>query len=281
MAIRYNDVRVSGAAGTRSFTTSIGGAPSAGDVVVAQIGEDRYDAGLDLTAIDLLGVTFGENRRAGIGDLGTPLKVVVNQTGAGILKNFAGASNALFVVESSSSTGVIETIWNAPVGQNTLSLDNADSALWLQQRGRGISKAGHDLAALYVTGGMMYAYASAFAMTIAAVRAGGYLEMARDTATLEVDGGGNCDLVSTTVSPATASRVAGTLRVYESGTHTAMRLCAGGVLDLTQERKPFTITTLVSEPGSLILIPKGRKLTDLVTIGTDTLVGVGYDVRAA
>lgn len=279
MATLYNATRVSGAAGTRSFLTSIGGSlPTNGDTVVAADGSDKYDFEMDLTSRDVLEFIVQATRMAGIGDQSVagsnvPLKLVCDRTSTGKVKNFMGAPGGRFVLESSSSSGVIYEVWNNPAGNGEMSLNTCDTEKFMQMTGSAVIQAGCDLANAYISGGMMRLLASAFAATLIEV-SGGVADIYRDAATLSVLRAGTAHLRSTTVSPGTATVIDGTLVNEVSGTHTAATL--RGVLDLRRSQRPFVATTFTSYPGSMVIIPRGR--TDLLGF-TNTKVGPGYVLK--
>lgn len=277
MSILYNDVRVAGSAGSVSFLDSIGGAlPADGDSVVLHKGADRYDYEMDISSKNLAEFVIGRGRLAGIGDLGTPLKIQVAHGSTPRLKNFCGGLGAAVNIVgtgAAAADGDIVEVWNDPAGGGPLSLDECDTERFYNLRGTGIVKSNCDLASAYAFGGTLDLLPSSHAATLAAAMQGALVNIHRDVATLMVRQNGTVWVHSTAVSPGTKTEVDGVLGIIESGTHTSMEL--RGVLDLTQARKPFTVTTLVSFPGSVIRVPQGR-LSDILTIGTDTRHASGW-----
>lgn len=270
MANRFNTVR------NTNFTTSHGGTISANDSVFTNEGNDAYTAGKDLSAVDLARFSIGPNRRGAVGTADYPMILVVDQTGTGVYENLGGGSGAREYVRSGSGAGVINKIVNNPAGNGSLNVATCTCPTIVQQRGSIVVQDSVTPTNIYQTGGTALYDESSNAATLVDV-AGGAATLKRDTATLKVRQNANTVLDHTGVSPATLTEVAGTLTVQKCGTHAAMTLLPGAVLDLSRLEQPFTITALTSYAGSIIRKKAGHPVD--VTISGHTPIGEGYRIE--
>jgi hypothetical protein len=251
MATKYNTVE------DDNFTTAIGGAPSSGDTVMVIKGNRDYSAGTDLDAYDLqrfeLTPDFGGRFR---NEAGGKLSLVVNQTGTGKFIN--NSRSPKIELESSSASGVIYEIQHAPaLASGLLQVGACDCEMAYVQDGVFIALDGSDIAAAKLAGGKSFFRNSSNALPTVDCYDGSH-EIARDITTANIYGGA-MRFSDTAVVPATCNIQGGVLEVLECGTISALNGFRG-VLDISQSRRPLTISAAVLYPNFRIRLRRGQSL---------------------
>ncbi len=267
---RYNAVR------NTNLITSLGGTVASTDSVFMNEGGDIYASGKDLSAYDLQRATVGPGRSRPVGTEGSPLILVVDQSSTGIFENLSGAPGGKEFVRSTSATGVIYRVVNNPAGNGSLNLQSCDTQILEQIAGSITVGDTCDLANAYHMGGTGMYDESSYGLTLLDV-SGGSATVKRSAATMKVRAAVTAVIDRLAAAFGTLTEVAGTLRVKKCGTHAAVTLLPGAVLDLTQLEQPFTITALTSYAGSVIRKKRNHPVD--VTISGHTAYGGGYEVK--
>lgn len=186
---------------------------------------------------------------------GTPLKIDLSSGSPKRLANYSNAANV--DVASTSSAGVIDEIIHNPAGGGPMRVNTCVTTKVYVLNGSLELAAEVDLSAalVEVTGGSMRALTisgGGTALATLTVGGTGIAEMLRDVTTVNVEGGGTAKLSDASCSPTTVNMRGGTLQVNEcSGIGTLQG--GSGVIDLRNNKTPFTVTTRALGPGVTIL----------------------------
>jgi hypothetical protein len=260
-----------------NFLTSIGGTPVDGDTVFASEGADEYSGGKDLSAIDLARFTIGPGRTRGIGTAAVPLILQCDRTSSGVFQNLCGGSGVVEYLRSANVTTEITTIINRPAPGNQLNVQSALVPSVVQETGSIYLGDTVNATNVRHVGGSGLYEASSNAMTLMEFF-GGSATLKRSAATLLVGASGLL-IDRLAAAFATLTDVWETLMIKKCGTHAAMILRPGAVLDLRTLEQPFTITALTSYPGSKILRARSNPID--ITISGETRIGGGWEAAYA
>lgn len=227
----------------------------AGDAVYIDQYSTPYTDG-NISTVALISVTLtpgfsGQFAAA----LGTPLKIDLS---SGSPKRLANYSNAARVeVLSTSSAGVIDEVIHNPAGGGFMQVNTCKTTKVYVLNGSLDIGSEVDLtgAVAEVSGGAMRALkisGGGTALPTLTVGGNGIAELMRDVTTLNVEGGGTAKLSDSTCSPTTINMRGGTLQVNQCSAIGTLQ-GASGVIDLRNNKTPFTVTTRALGPGVTIL----------------------------
>lgn len=269
MATRTNSVP-----NATNFTTALGGTVASNDDILVNQYAAVYTAGTNLSTYDLLSfhITNGFNGKF---ENNGELTLVVDQTGTGVFKN---ESNSTVVqIKSTSVTGVIKTVVNAPVNDSqSLRIRSALVTTLYQKSGTLSLEEDCDCETLNCYGGVTVARKTSGATPIDTLTVyGGSVMLSRDIGTGNFEGG-SVTIDDATCIPATINVRGATVKIVEGGTVTNFNGYAG-VLDLSGLRAPITFSNSVFHPG--MTIRRSRKNSIAYTLSSNTDVAGGARIE--
>lgn len=248
-----------------NLATAMGGAPASGDTVYVNKWATDYNAA-DLSAADLtlFVITAGFSGSFQAANSGQ-LKLVVNQTGAGVFINQSSSPRIDLV--STSSTGVIDEIRNQPAIGGVLTISTLKCTDFFQvDRGSVRIASDVDLTNAYIDGGRVeFADGASFTTTLI-VACSGDVVLNRDATTVNIEGTATVTINSTNCTPTTINMRGGTLVVAECG---GIGTIAGfsGLVDFSRCTRPTTVTARACGPGVTFRLPKSGLVTFSGTSG--------------
>jgi hypothetical protein len=231
-------------------------------------------SGDDLTALTLTPGFEGRFQGAGV------LIAVVNQTSTGILKN---QSNSGYIEFTSTSTaGVIYNVINqSSRADGQLHGNTADTQNWYNISGVGFIETNYDVNTAWCYGGQLFirrtATAATFPLAGSLNVSGGFCELGRDVAQINVSGTGRLRLLNTDITPSgTVNMDGGTIEVIETGAWANGGVLEAGTIDLTQLKRSFTATSQTWHPGIIIRVKRTNSATMTRATPTDLAGGPTY-----
>lgn len=239
-----------------TLLTALGGTVSAGDAVYIDQYPTQFVTG-DISANAIISCTLtagfsGQFAAA----LGTPLKIDLS---SGAPKRLANYSNAARVeVISTSSAGVIDEIIHNPAGGGYMQVNTCVATKVYVLNGTLDLESLVDLsgATVEVSGGscrmLKTAAAATYPVLTLTVGGSGQAEILRDVGTLNAEGGGTVRISESQCSPTTVNMRGGTVVINQCSAIGTLQ-GASGVIDLRNNKTPFTVTTRALGPGVTIL----------------------------
>ena len=250
MAILYNTVQ------SDNLQTSIGGVPGAGDSVILDRFSNRYTAGLALNANAIALWHIRPTCACTIND--ADYLQILATTGEFINEGSGESWN----LRAGTSAEVIDKIRNNPVrGNSRLNLATLKSNYISNHAGvMNIADTVDTNGILVVTGGQVsVAYSATFLVDGLSYFMGGRTSLMRQCFGIVLGGNATVKLTEQLAAQGTVQMQGGTMVVESTGNWTSFDGNAG-VLDLTRNSRPWTVTTWFETPALTIL--KSRRTVE-------------------
>jgi hypothetical protein len=229
-----------------------GGTPTDGDNLYIGFTSLDYTSG-DLTAIDYSQIFLLPQFT---GNPTTALKFVSNRTSTGKLHVLWGGRS--LQIESSSVTGVIYSIFHAPVNGGTVNYSNMDCEFFAAKSGVAVLEATADVENVTAYGSvkLQIPYANgSYQLTSVIIAGSADVELDRDVVTLTI-AGSTVPRVLKNVTPTTMNLF--TEVDYRGGNIGTLVSYPDAVLDLRQLTTPITITDIQNHGDLHIKLKVGQ-----------------------
>lgn len=239
-----------------NFTTSVGGAVASNDNIYVNRGDQQYNAGLALGAVDAARLEFGAECGS---DFVQPLVIVVDQSGAG--KILCQSRSRRLQLAAGSATAIHNFLLVDMARGGQVWHTSARSKQSVVRAGTYLVYDSVDLDKLRVAGGSATILPSSANPTVdEVVVSGGECTLQRDVTDALVQGAGVLTIDDPSVTPSTLTLRGGVCRLRSVGATIGTLTLHAGTLDLSGLSRPVSITTTTLYAAARIVMPKNPAL---------------------